>query len=106
MSNSSVLVSGATGKQGGALIRALLATRHAGPIYALTRDASSTAAKALPEAAVVVQGDLNAPDAIFEEALKGKPVDVVFSIQQPWGGQEAKEVTQGKVREPVFRHKP
>lgn len=106
MSNSSVLVSGATGKQGGALIRALLAARHAGPIYALTRDANSAAAKALPEAAVVVQGDLDAPDAIFEGALEGKPVDVILSIQQPWGGQEAKEVTQGKVREPVFRYKP
>lgn len=79
-----ILVTGATGKQGQALIRALLypsldaATEppeYTYHIYALTRNSSSTAAKLLLDKyqphITLVEGDLDTPDsirAIFEEA--------------------------------------
>ena len=79
-----ILVTGATGKQGQALIRALLdssANAASEPlgytyhIYALTRSASSTTAKLLSEnnqpQLTLIEGDLDIPDSIrkvFEEA--------------------------------------
>ena len=53
-----ILVTGTTGKQGGAVVRALLQAGR--PVRALTRDPSSAAGKALAAQGVeVVKGDLN-----------------------------------------------
>lgn len=71
-----LVVTGATGKQGGALISALL-DRPSQPfeIYAITRNADSKSAQALARQpnVHVVQGDFNDPSGIF-----GK-------VERPWG---------------------
>jgi uncharacterized protein YbjT (DUF2867 family) len=71
-----ILVSGATGKQGGALVTALLAQPTPSfEIYALTRNANSQGAKSLASKpnVKVIQGDFSNPSAIFAQ------------IPQPWG---------------------
>ncbi|MFV2085721.1 NmrA family NAD(P)-binding protein [Micromonospora sp. LOL_021] len=62
-----VLVIGATGKQGGATARALLERGVA--VRALVRDASSDAARALRErGAELVRGDLDDPASLLAAA--------------------------------------
>jgi uncharacterized protein YbjT (DUF2867 family) len=81
-----ILVTGATGKQGGSCIESLLAAPNASDytILAVTRSPESASAKKLSEKGVkVVQGDLNDVPAIFESAKKlvDQPVWGVFSVQ-------------------------
>ncbi|KAE8449272.1 hypothetical protein EG329_008439 [Mollisiaceae sp. DMI_Dod_QoI] len=84
---SAVLVTGATGKQGGAVINALLASNNSKDIkiYALTRNIDSPAAKALvlkaPEQIQLLAGDLKDPVSIFANA----PVKIarVFFVSIP-----------------------
>ncbi len=89
-----VLVAGATGQQGGAAARHLLA--QGWKVRALTRDVNSDKAKALAAAgAEVVSGDMN-DRASLNTALKG--TSGVFSMQNFWlpdVGAEG-EVRQGK----------
>lgn len=61
-----ILVTGATGNIGSALLRELH-TRGAGPLRALTRDASRAA---FPAGIDVAEGDLSVPESL-ESALKG-----------------------------------
>ncbi|MGW0484108.1 NmrA/HSCARG family protein [Nonomuraea sp. NPDC003214] len=76
-SSSFVLVTGATGKQGGAVARALL--RDGVPVHALVRDPGSERATALGAlGAVLVRGDLD-DVASLEAALDG--ARAVFSVQ-------------------------
>ncbi len=90
-----ILVTGATGKQGGALIEALLSSQPTPPfsIVALTRSLSSARAKSLSSKpnVTLVQGDLNDCKAIFQ---KTGPVWGVFSVQANLLGKD--EETQGK----------
>lgn len=79
-----ILVTGATGKQGGAVVQALLASsrRNDFTIYALTRSGDSPAAKRLAaksESIKLVQGDLDHVDAIFKATPE--PYWGVFSMQ-------------------------
>ncbi|KAK5120007.1 hypothetical protein LTR85_007083 [Meristemomyces frigidus] len=71
-----LVVAGATGKQGGALISALL-SKQSQPfeIYALTRKKTSRAAQALAGKpnVHVIEGDFKDPDAIFKQ------------VDRPWG---------------------
>jgi uncharacterized protein YbjT (DUF2867 family) len=80
MSNSDIspiLVAGATGKQGGSVVRALL--RMGRPVRALTRDPASASGQALAAQGVeVVKGDFNDP-ASLDVAMAG--VAGVFSVQ-------------------------
>lgn len=87
-----ILVTGATGKQGGAVARAL--TGKGFDIRALTRKPESDAAKALAKTgAEIVKGDLD--DAVsLEKALRG--VWGVFSVQNTWEAGVEKEEEQGK----------
>ncbi|KAK3109644.1 hypothetical protein LTR53_016881 [Teratosphaeriaceae sp. CCFEE 6253] len=89
-----LLVTGATGKQGGALIRALL-SKPSQPfeIYALTRDKTSRTAQALASKpnVHVIQGDFSDPAAIFQQV--GKPWGL-FSVTMPMNA--TKEEAQGK----------
>lgn len=87
-----VLVTGATGKQGGAVIRHLL---HKGwRLRALTRNPNSTAAQNLEINGVeVMQGDLEEP-ASLERAVYG--VHGVYSVQDFWAVGAKREVQQGK----------
>ncbi|HEY3682888.1 MAG TPA: NmrA/HSCARG family protein [Streptosporangiaceae bacterium] len=76
-----VLVTGATGKQGGAAAAALL--RDGWRVRALTRDPSSPAARALAAAgAEVVRGEM-ADRASLDAAVRG--ADGVFSVQRAAG---------------------
>ena len=86
-----VLVTGATGQQGGAALRHL---RERGfPVRALTRDAHADKAQALAAAGVeVVQGDLD-DRASLDRALDG--AYGVFSVQTPAGEGVEGEARQG-----------
>jgi uncharacterized protein YbjT (DUF2867 family) len=106
-----ILVAGATGKQGCALIRALLEQKTPSPedheyyIYALTRDVSSASAKQVAEIGervVLVNGDLDAPETItkiFEDVKAVGGMWGVFSVLAfPGLGADASgEEAQGKV---------
>lgn len=87
-----ILVTGATGKQGGALINEL--TGREFNLRAMTRHTDGDAAKALRTAGVdVVYGDLDDPDSL-RAALDG--VWGVFGVQNTWEAGVEGEETQGK----------
>ena len=88
-----VLITGATGKQGGATARALKGSGFA--LRAMTRNPESDAAKAVASAtgAEIVQGDLN-DAASIRHALKG--VWGVFAVQNTWEAGVEGEEEQGK----------
>lgn len=114
-----ILVTGATGKQGQALIHALLRpvasastastepNDHEYHIYALTRNVSNPVAKHLAETeqnVKVVGGDLDDQESvmkIFEDAKSDGGIWGVFAVlAYPGLGAEADgEERQGKVRE-------
>jgi hypothetical protein len=80
-----ILVTGATGRQGGGLIKTLLASPDASAIkiIALSRNAQSPAATKLKELGVtVIEGDLNNVPPIFKNAkLTKQPLWGIFSVQ-------------------------
>jgi uncharacterized protein YbjT (DUF2867 family) len=94
-----ILVTGATGKQGGAVARALLANGHA--VRAMTRNPGGAAAQALATlGATVVRGNLDNANSL-REAMSG--AWGVFAVQNSWeAGVEAEEV-QGKRQARVAR---
>ena len=72
-----ILVTGATGRQGGAVARSMLEANWS--VVALVRDPSSTAAVQLAlEGAQLVQGDLDDPDSLQAAAVEAQ---AVFSIE-------------------------
>ena len=93
-SETRVVVVGATGNQGGAVVDHLLASTAAFDVRGLTRDATSDAARALEERGVtMVEGDLDDP-----ESLRG-PVadaDAVFAVTNFWTEGYDAQVQQGK----------
>jgi len=99
--SKALLITGATGKQGGAVIDALLASPNAQDftILALTRNPTSASATTLSQKAPnikLVKGDLNDCPAIFASA--GTPIWGVFSVQLPFGSGATPETeeAQGK----------
>ncbi|KAK1708177.1 nucleoside-diphosphate-sugar epimerase family protein [Colletotrichum acutatum] len=105
-SSRAILVTGATGKQGGAVIDALLESETGSTykIIAVTRNVASSKAKILASRGVIViQGDLNDVPAIFSDAkaaLSSSHTEIwgVFSVQTAIGkGASAElEEAQGK----------
>jgi len=88
-----ILVTGATGKQGGATARQLLARGFA--VRAMTRNPSSMAARELSRSgAEVVFGDLD-DEASLRNALRG--ADGVFSVQSYAEHGAEGEVRQGEI---------
>jgi uncharacterized protein YbjT (DUF2867 family) len=86
-----VLVTGATGKQGGHLVSELLARDYS--IRALTRKPESPAARALAQRGVtIVQGDFD-DRGTLENAARG--VDTVFGMSTPFGTDAATEAREG-----------
>jgi uncharacterized protein YbjT (DUF2867 family) len=87
-----VLVTGATGKQGGAAARLLVKKGHR--VRALTRNVASPGAQALAAIGVgLVQGDLN-DRASVDGALAG--MDAMFLVATPFGeGGAGAETRQG-----------
>ncbi|MEU6931644.1 NmrA/HSCARG family protein [Streptomyces sp. NPDC046374] len=87
-----VAVTGATGAQGGATARALLAAGH--HVRALTRDPASPAAEALRAlGAELRRADFDDP-ASLDAALAG--ADALFAVTTPFGTGTATEIRQGK----------
>ena len=81
-----ILVTGATGNQGGAVVDALIKQNEGDfTIVALTRNTSSPSASRLAAKSSlrVLQGDMDQPDAIFSDAQKmlGVPIWGVFMVQ-------------------------
>jgi uncharacterized protein YbjT (DUF2867 family) len=89
MSTKNLLIIGATGKQGGAVIDAIMADKQYASqftIYGVTRDVESVSAKKLVAKYPLVKlvaGDMNDCAAIFKTA--GVPIWGVFSVQIPIG---------------------
>ena len=85
-----VLVSGATGNQGGAVVRALITKGHT--VHALTRNTTSRAAKQVEVlGAKIIQANMDNVESIGQ-ALKG--VDAFYLMGNPMDGVEA-ETKQG-----------
>jgi uncharacterized protein YbjT (DUF2867 family) len=92
-SERTVLITGATGKQGGATLRALAGKGF--KLRAMTRTPESDAAKSVASetSAELVRGDLN-DAASLKDALKG--AWGVFAVQNTWEAGVAGEEEQGK----------
>ena len=91
-SDRKVLVTGATGRQGGAVVRHMLPKGW--KLRALTRDPGSHAARALTQKGVeVVQGDLEDAASIARAAAG---VYGIYSVQDFWAVGAKREVQQGK----------
>lgn len=87
-----VLVTGATGRQGGAVVRHMLPKGW--KLRAVTRDPGSHAAQALTQKGVeVVQGDLEDPSSVARAA---EGVYGIYSVQDFWAVGAKREVQQGK----------
>jgi len=89
---NTILVSGATGQQGGAVARELLTRGY--PVRALTRNPESPGAGELAKlGAEIIQGDLDDP-ASLERAVAG--AWGVFAVQNTWEAGVENEEVQGK----------
>src|SRR5215469_4934100 len=87
-----ILVTGATGQQGGSLARILLQKKH--KVYALTRSTQSPAAQHLKnKGAILVQGNLDDSD-FLKQAIKG--VDSIFLMGTPFEDGPEAETRRGK----------
>ena len=88
-----ILVTGATGQQGGSLARLLLQKKH--KVYALTRNTQSSAAQDLRnKGANVVKGDLDDSDSL-ERAVKD--VESIFLMGTPFEDGTEGETRRGKL---------
>ncbi len=89
---SLILVSGATGQQGGAVADQLLSKGY--NVRAMTRKPAGEKAKALTaRGAEVMRADLDDPPSL-EHVLEG--VSGVFAVQNTWEAGVEREETQGK----------
>lgn len=96
-----ILVTGATGNQGGAIARQLLSRGYR--VRALTRNPESDKAKSLTRlGAQVVQGDYDDPQSL-ERALDG--VWGAYSVQNTWEAGVVREEEQGKLFAEIAREK-
>ncbi|KAF2680807.1 NAD(P)-binding protein [Lentithecium fluviatile CBS 122367] len=103
MSTRAILVTGATGKQGSAVIDALIKANTNLEIIALTRNAQSPSAKKLQQKSPkinIITGNLDAINDVFQRAkeVTRAPIWGVFSVQIAIGdGQNVQsEERQGK----------
>ena len=91
-SNKTVLVTGATGRQGGAVVRHMLPKGW--KLRALTRNPAGHAAQSLARQGLeLIQGDLEDPASVVR-ASEG--VYGVYSVQDFWAVGAKREVLQGK----------
>jgi uncharacterized protein YbjT (DUF2867 family) len=97
-----ILITGATGKQGGATLRHL-AKKGGFKLRALTRKPDSDAAKAAAKlGAEIVQGDFD-DAASLERAMTG--AWGVFAVQNTWEAGVEQEEVQGKLVAKIARDK-
>lgn len=81
-----ILITGATGKQGGSVLDALLAADGDFQYLAVTRNPKSPSAQRLAQKSPnikVISGDLDHPDEIFKAAREATTVPIwgVYSVQ-------------------------
>ena len=96
-----ILVTGATGQQGGTLAKLLLQKNH--KVYALVRNIQSPAAQELKnEGANLVKGDLNNLDSL-EQAVNG--VDSIFLMGTPLEDGIEGETRRGKMMVDIAKEK-
>ncbi|WP_440007317.1 NmrA/HSCARG family protein [Halomicrococcus sp. SG-WS-1] len=89
-----VLVAGATGNQGGAVVDNLLASDTEFDVRGLTRDADGDAARALADRGVtMVEGDLNDQESFRPHVADA---DAVFAVTNFWTQGYDAQVRQGK----------
>jgi uncharacterized protein YbjT (DUF2867 family) len=91
-----ILVTGATGQQGGSLARLMLQKKH--KVYGLTRsrDAQSSAIQDLANGgANIIKGDLDDPDSL-RQAVKDRDIDSIFLMGTPIEGGTFN--TEGEIR--------
>jgi uncharacterized protein YbjT (DUF2867 family) len=86
MASRALLITGATGKQGGSVVNALLKVNAPFEILAVTRNAQSASAQRLLQKSPnikLVTGDFNAIDDIFRQAkvATSSPIWGVLSVQ-------------------------
>ncbi|KAE8419302.1 nmrA-like family protein [Aspergillus pseudocaelatus] len=96
---TAVLITGATGKQGGSLIKSLISRNAPFEILAVTRNPTSTSAQKLRNLSPsikLVEGDLENPAKVFQNAqrLTPSPIWGVYSVQAAIGNNS--EEMQGK----------
>lgn len=103
MSDHVLLITGGTGKQGGAVVDALIAGHFTSTILAVTRDTESAGAKKLAAKSPnikLLKGDLEDAVSIFRTALEITPTPIwgVFSVQtsRASGTSTEQEETQAK----------
>ena len=92
-----ILVTGATGKQGGAVVRSLVSINRTTiqfAILALTRNSLSRSAQSLASQpnVTLIEGDLNDIPAIFDKL--SRPLHGIFSVQT--AGSSKIEEEQGE----------
>ena len=88
-----VLVTGATGNQGGAVVDSLLASATSFDVRGLTRDPDGETARALAERGVtMVEGDLNDPETLRPHVADA---DAVFAVTNFWTQGYETQVQQG-----------
>jgi uncharacterized protein YbjT (DUF2867 family) len=86
-----VLVTGATGQQGGAVVEALLTRGH--QVRALTRNPASPAANRLRDRGVeIAVGDFTDHDSLVRAA---RGADAVYAMSTPYEQGAEKETAQG-----------
>ena len=91
MASQHVLVTGVTGKQGGAVARRLLERGHR--VRGITRNPDSPSAKAIAAAGVELRKGNLEDRASLDAAIAG--VDAVFSMSTPFEAGMASETKQG-----------
>lgn len=91
-----LLVTGATGKQGGSVISNILASPSADDfeVYAVTRNLESSSAQQLASEPKVklIKGNLDDPEALFSTAAV--PIWGVFSVQVIMGDGQSPETEE------------
>ncbi|MXV62408.1 NmrA family NAD(P)-binding protein [Natronorubrum sp. JWXQ-INN-674] len=91
---TSVLVTGATGNQGGSVVEHLLESETEFDVYGLTRDASGDRAQELADQGVTtVEGDLNDEESLRPHVAEA---DAVFTVTNFWTEGYDQQVQQGK----------
>ena len=96
-----ILVTGATGQQGGSLARLLLQKKH--KVYALTQNTQSSAAQDLRnKGANIVKGDLDDTDSL-EHAVED--VESVFLMGTPFEDGTEGETCRGKMMADIAKEK-
>jgi len=91
---TSVLVTGATGNQGGAVVEHLLASDTEFDVHGLTRSVDSERAQQLVDRGVtMVEGNLNDPESFRSHVAA---VDAVFAVTNFWTEGYDAQVQQGK----------